>query len=485
MHSLVVPITLKGPYLFFFLLILACFIPLILSYFFPPTHQNPSIMAHLGSTYGNHSLSMLERLPIELLQLIARQLPLSSAASLSLCSKTIAHVVGLQYRHKLSSQTLEKQDFLVLIERDHPGYWLCHVCTRLHPRPGQTLEHNGPSSNIGSLRSLPRYNRKYDIFRNGCCNRSGLNAWYPALRPTLKITHPMVHLAMNRHFFGPSHGNPLDIFYTPFQRDVIGEVNISTQARIIADEFYLRWQYRIVIPFSGGFDQVWKLSLGLCICPHLQTTLVEKDIITRICECMLSHRNNGPCQNCNRSIKCRSCLTEFEVAIHKLESIGHILEITTWKNFGSGRSAKDQKWADQVWETARNKVYPFPGDPFETSQAIIRSAFESHQSSETTGQSQSSPPESSISVVDSNRAITDLPQILPGNFQPAVGSDDTVISPPKPFRKIYRHLVVSYAALAARKLKVYRKEMTKRLFRKDSRLRRRPRGGLSPGVIGS
>lgn len=232
-------------------------------------------MAHLEATYGNHSLSMIERLPIELIQFIVQQLPLSSAASLSLCSKTISHVIGLQYRHNLSSQTLEKQDFLTIIERDHPRYWLCHVCTRLHLRPFQTLEYKGPSSDRGSLSSLPRYcRRKYEIFRNGCCNRSGLNAWYPALRPSLRITHPMVHLAMNRHFFGPSHGTPLDIFYNRFQRDVIGETNISTQAHIIADEFYLRWQYRIVIPFSGGFDQVWKLSFGLSLCPHLQTSLV-------------------------------------------------------------------------------------------------------------------------------------------------------------------------------------------------------------------
>lgn len=425
MHSLVVlHITLKA---------LTYFIPLIL--YFPPPHQNPFIMAHLESACGNHSPSMLERLPTEILQLIAGQLPLSSAAALSLCSKSICHVIGLQYRHNLSSQTLEKQDFLVLIERDYPGYWLCHVCTKLHPRPRQILEYNGRSP-------------YHKLFRNGCCNRSGLNAWYPELRPTLEITHPMVHLAMNRHFFGPSHGISLDVFSTPFQKDVFDKANISTQARIIANEFYLRWQYRIVIPFSRGFDQAWQLSDGLRICPHLRTDLAEMDTITRICECMLSHRNTGPCQNCNRSIKCPTCLTEFEVAIHKLEPIGHVLEITAWKNFGSCRSAKDSKWADHVWETARNMVFPSLSDPIETTQGIIRSAFESHQSSETTGQIQSSPPESSIPVVDSH--------------QSAVGSDDTVISPPEPLRKRYRHLVVNYAALAARKLKVCGKGMTKK-----------------------
>lgn len=124
-------------------------------------------------------------------------------------------------------------------------------------------------------------------------NTTGLNTWYPKFGPTLEITHPMVHLAMNRHLFGPPHGDSLDVFFKPFQEDVINRVNISTRACIFANEFYLRWQYRIVIPFSEGFDHVWKVSFGVCICPHLQTTLAQKDIITRISECMLSHRDTG------------------------------------------------------------------------------------------------------------------------------------------------------------------------------------------------
>lgn len=153
---------------------------------------------------------------------------------------------------------------------------------------------------------------------------------------------------MNRHFFGPNHGDSLDVFFKPLQEDIINRVNISTQARIIANEFYLRWQYRIVIPFSEGFDHVWKGNFGVCICPHLHTTLAQTDIITRISECMLSHRDTGSCEKCNRPIQCRSCLTEFEVSIHNLEPIGHVLEFISWKIFGSGRSPMDLKWAGRV-----------------------------------------------------------------------------------------------------------------------------------------
>lgn len=269
----------------------------------------------------------------------------------------------------------------------------------------------------------------------------------------MEITHPMVHLAMNRHLFGPRHGDSLDVFFKPFQEDLINRVNISTQACIFANEFYLRWQYRIVIPFSEGFDHVWKVSFGVCICPHLQTTLAQKDIITRISECMLSHRDTGSCEKCNRCVQCHSCLTEFEVSIHNLELIGHVLEFTAWKNFGSGRSPKDPKWVDYVWEIVRNRVYPSLGNPFELSQGVILSAFESHQPLERTCHFQSSRPESSIPVVESHQTIMNPPRTLLKNVQSAAGSYDTVMSPPKALHRSLWQLVVNYAALAVRKLK--------------------------------
>lgn len=46
-------------------------------------------------------ISALEGLPVELLQSIARHLPLSAAASFALSSKYIWYVVGSQYWHHL------------------------------------------------------------------------------------------------------------------------------------------------------------------------------------------------------------------------------------------------------------------------------------------------------------------------------------------------------------------------------------------------
>ncbi|MCJ1349028.1 hypothetical protein MMC31_007263 [Peltigera leucophlebia] len=221
-------------------------------------------MAHLETKSGwpskGNPSSILERLPNELLRhIIAHQLPLSSAASLALCSKSICHVVGLQYWHDLSSHPLEKAKFLELIEKYHPGHWLCHICAILHPRPDHILEYIDNASNGGTHRTLPKCIQTSGVFGGvphggGIDNTPILNTWYPYFLPILRITHPMIHIAMNRHLFGPSHGDSLDGFFKPLQEDVVKKINISTRARIIGNEFYLRWQYRIVVPYSEGFD---------------------------------------------------------------------------------------------------------------------------------------------------------------------------------------------------------------------------------------
>lgn len=101
------------------------------------------------------------------------------------------------------------------------------------------------------------------------------------------------------------------------------------------------------------------------------------------------------------------------------ELIDHDLEFAAWKNFGSGRSPQGPKWADHVWETARNR-HPGLCAPFEPSQGIIRSAFELHQSLETTCHFQSSQPSSNIPVVESHQTITNPPQILSDNVNSMV-----------------------------------------------------------------
>ena len=167
---------------------------------------------------------------------------------------------------------------------------------------------------------------------------------------------------------------------------------------------------------------------------------------------MLSHRDTGPCEKCKGPIQCHSCLTELQVSIHNLEPIGHVLEYTVWKNLGSGRSPKDPEWANHVWSTAKNRLHPYLGVPFEFSRSIISSAFESKQSLETTCHFQPSPPQSNFPVVESHQTITNLPHTLPKNVQSMVGSYKPMTSQPKPPRRSFCHLSINFAVLTSRKI---------------------------------
>ena len=208
-----------------------------------PHHQqqkNLSLKSRLASTlahlFGHRSKSdskpknaLLERLPVELLQSTACQLPVSSAASLALCNKYICYVVGRHYWHALRSQPIEKDKFLTIIERDLPSHWLCHLCSIFQPRPADIMQYS-PFRTTSPVPKCIDFSR-YSPTRN---------TFHPHALPMVNITHPMVHLAMNHHLFGPEHGEPLDFFS---QKEIMEGLrsDLATQACIVANEFYLRW----------------------------------------------------------------------------------------------------------------------------------------------------------------------------------------------------------------------------------------------------
>ncbi len=341
-----------------------------------PHHQqrkNLSLKSRLASTlahlFGHRSKSdskpknaLLERLPVELLQSTACQLPVSSAASLALCNKYICYVVGRHYWHALRSQPIEKDKFLTIIERDLPSHWLCHLCSIFYPRPADIMQYS-PFRTTSPVPKCIDFSR-YSPTRN---------TFHPHALPMVNITHPMVHLAMDHHLFGPEHGEPLDFFS---QKEIMEGLrsDLATQACIVANEFYLRWQYRVVVPSSEDSKYIRYLH----ICPHLCKRAVGNDAITRLVECMLSHRDSGPCERCGGLRQCQYCFTEFEMGIYAIETVNHVLEITSWKNLGPGRTPNDPKWGNHVLQILQ-RDYVSCRTPVNFSPGNIRANFESYK----------------------------------------------------------------------------------------------------------
>jgi len=76
--------------------------------------------------------SLLARLPTELLQHVANNLPVASAASFSLSCRQIYLLTGTQYVENLATSDHETLVFLKLVEHDLQNQIVCNSCRKLH-----------------------------------------------------------------------------------------------------------------------------------------------------------------------------------------------------------------------------------------------------------------------------------------------------------------------------------------------------------------
>ena len=309
----------------------------------PESHKRPHI-------------SFLEGLPLELLQTIASYLPISAAASFALSSKYICYVVGRQYWHHIRFDPLEYKIFLGFLEKDMPGHWLCTQCLTFH--------------------SKPIIKGHYHVARPEWKCAQPLSYISPTMSrlftyPSTRISWLMVRMVTNRHLFGPEHGERLDTLSEPSCKDSFkdGWGMMSTEACIVANELYVRCQYRITIPSSENFGYIQPIAL----CPHI-TWFDPENPVAPIIKFLLNHRNTASSEKCSGLTQCRSCITEFKIQISQFKATGHVLEITYWKNLGAGRSPDDPKWAQQI-------MCPrIPGlQAAKFSPGSVQSAFESNK----------------------------------------------------------------------------------------------------------
>ena len=138
--------------------------------------------------------SLLEILPVEILQSIFSYLPISAAVSLTLCSHRMLYVFGNQIWDALRNQESDREEFWDCLQKDLPNHRLCHHCVKFHLRKSPqdflpaSLENPECDWELNELDSFP---------------------------PT-RVTYRPVQLVMNRHRFGLSHGMSLDQFHRAF-----------------------------------------------------------------------------------------------------------------------------------------------------------------------------------------------------------------------------------------------------------------------------
>lgn len=145
------------------------------------------------------------------------------------------------------------------------------------------------------------------------------------------------------------------------------------KARIVANEFILYWETKILIGPSVTCENV--RPMGLDLCPHL-TSSYHRNRLFHMIKCQFSHTAARRCDDCIGLKQCHFCPMEFTIDLYCQGAEGYVLIATTWKNFGSGRSLQDPKWWRHVRDHLTNGDDLYQPEPFEFRPGSIRSAFE-------------------------------------------------------------------------------------------------------------
>jgi hypothetical protein len=319
----------------------------------------------------------IEKLLIEVLEVIASFLPTSSAVLFVLSSRTVMWKLGTgtfkainkpietlpqaffpssppyakEQQHLMSfwrEDQKELHNFLQLYDRDRPDSLYCHYCRKIH-NPGKHDPGRWHPCSSTTVALLP-------------------HCYYPN-----NIYFNKLQYIMKRHRLGLDTTTQLsELSKTKTKRALSLDGSkytrqISTLARIRYNKLLLRTQDWIIIP-SNPKPQLpsgWNVQF----CPHwefLQRKAWERcscydhtgdqwrscscDEIERLISCKLSQPS---CSCCSYVIRCKECPTEFQLDSRKIGKDKWALAFTIWKDLGE---CKDPFDPNCNWDRHRRKV---------------------------------------------------------------------------------------------------------------------------------
>ena len=310
------------------------------------------------SDQASSAVMTFEKLPLEILQLVAEFLPVDSAACLALSNKFLASAIGTRSWSTLRSRKFrgERRRFIVSIQRDIEEWlFLCHHCVSLH-----------------SVKRTPLLHRQwFDLHRSPCSWANGIIEYLPNYILRWQHAHEIMKLdklnSTDNHWLNA-------LSHAVFRR---GVPYAHCSARIADGNLLLKVEYRILLHHDEGFPQVELLFPQ--VCPHWTCGDDDRGL-SKLLRCRLSHETNNPCAECAKMIQCRWCATEFIISF--LDSTwsfnGRVIYITAWKDLGSCLTSHDRRWRSHTPFTSPRSFFPEALAHFRPDS--IRSAFEEYGS---------------------------------------------------------------------------------------------------------
>ncbi|OCK73879.1 hypothetical protein K432DRAFT_398541 [Lepidopterella palustris CBS 459.81] len=280
-------------------------------------------------------------LPVELVQMVAEFLPASDKAALALSCHRLYYIIGRSWS-PLEGE--DKKAFLTILQKDLPDLYLCQACVQFHGFPKDA----GPRNGILDF-SKPNTACKLKY------RMSGFGHDY-------YMSFYQIHLVMNRHFFWPTHGIPLNALAKAhtFTWPSGFTIKEAWRPKILGNELFLAVTYHFY--HKDGNRNMRKYIDGQIfdICRHLRTDYVRPwrstPRVPELVGCRLEGDSDSNSYECyGETNYCRFCLTDYEVIIRDLGVKGWWIVINTWHQLGSGRTPHDPIWMSFIQPTFRCK----------------------------------------------------------------------------------------------------------------------------------
>ena len=267
-------------------------------------------------------------LPPEITLMIISHLNDSSTTALALTCRTLYSLCSP--RHPISN-IAEKEEFLLLLEKDLATHYFCHECVKLH-------------------RWHRRWSRTvYPFEANVRCKRGSGN--YMCFPVVGGIPYYYARLIMNRHLYGSAHGPPLHRLeqqaYSYRYSDGVFQ-SMSRHARIVDDQLLV---LSVVSMHHSRGDAISLRdrvdSKGHFLCKHLGLSDFHSSYgQVQLPELSKNEAGARPFSTCDQTFgSCTVCLTDYSIEISwKMKEKGYVIDVLSYRQLGDCRSPFHWSW---------------------------------------------------------------------------------------------------------------------------------------------
>jgi hypothetical protein len=295
----------------------------------------------------------LENLPAEVLLNIAEFLPLSSAATLALCSRKIQSKMGWVHFQEINKikwkpytdscnsaddtalpcppEEEDRQTFLEFLDRDSLDFIYCYYCKKLHKpdltdsekaiRPFVDFNKRRPCSQVHSYYKPHNYLHQDFTF-------SRAKNVMKHHRANLDCTSLLKGLSRTVTNFRDTHTQ---------QTSVTCRISLNDSGRLL-----VRAQHWFLIPADP--KPVFPAEYSIDLCPHLSTWSGTSypGLLEKLIECTSSH--STPCSTCSVLHRCSQCATEFQIDSKFFGEREWGMCFSVWHDFGECRTPFEENF---------------------------------------------------------------------------------------------------------------------------------------------